>query len=72
MYLPGLTTQQHPEGAEVRGNDWVRGGAQQTSYISPWYVATIKHSDLDRQQGELAEAVTETAVTDLHTYTATA
>lgn len=64
-----MTTQQHAEGIEVSDSAWVRGGSNKTSYISPWYVATIKYSDFDRQQGELnADTVVE-AVEDLHRYT---
>jgi hypothetical protein len=65
----GMTTQRHSEGIEVATSDWRRGGAQTTSFISPWYVATIKYNDLDRQQGDLPEPIVETAVEDLHEYT---
>lgn len=66
----GLTTQQHTAGIEVSRSDWINGGAQKTSYVSPWYVVTIKHRDFDRQQGELASDFVEGAVEDLHQYTA--
>lgn len=66
-----MTTQRHREGIEVPDSAWVQGGSNVDSYVSPWYVATIKHDDLDRHQGTLdGEAVTET-VESLHRYTPT-
>lgn len=65
----GLTTTQHADGLEVTPGEWERGGAEKTSYISPWYVATIKQRDFDRQQGELPERIVTAAVDSLHLYT---
>ena len=64
-----MTTQHHTDGIEVADSAWVRGGSNKTSYISPWYVATIKYSDFDRQQGELEAGIVVDAVEDLHRYT---
>lgn len=64
-----MTTQQHPNGILVAGNDWIQGGSQKDAYISPWYVTTIKYSDLDRQQGTLANAIVTRAIEELHSYT---
>jgi mRNA-degrading endonuclease toxin of MazEF toxin-antitoxin module len=64
-----LTTQRHSGGIEITDSDWVRGGSNRTSYISPWYVVTIKYSDFDRQQGTLKEFTVADAVEDLHQYT---
>jgi hypothetical protein len=64
-----MTTQQHTDGIEVPDTAWVRGGSNKRSYISPWYVATIKYSDFDRQQGTLDADTVADAVEDLHRYT---
>lgn len=64
-----MTTQQHAAGIRVPDDAWSRGGSQQQSYISPWYVTTIKRRDLDRQQGELKPALVDDAVEKLHQYT---
>ena len=64
-----MTTQQHTDAIEVPDSAWVRGGANKDSYISPWYVATIKYSDFDRQQGELDTDVVADAAEKLHRYT---
>lgn len=36
---------------------WIEGGSNTDTYVSPWYVATIKFRDFDRQQGTLAEDI---------------
>lgn len=64
-----MTTTQHEGGISVLEGDWIHGGSETDSYISPWYVNTIKHRDLGRQQGSLAEPVVAEAVTELHRYT---
>ena len=64
-----LTSQRHADGIRVPDGDWVRGGSNTRSYISPWYVATIKHRDLDRQQGRLAATLVDAAIERLHQYT---
>lgn len=66
-----MTTQRHSGGIEVPDSAWTRGGSKKDSYISPWYVATLKHGDLDRQQGRVTRQVVAEAVTELHAYTAT-
>ena len=64
-----MTTTQHSGAIPVSKSDWVRGGSEREAYISPWYVTTIKHRDLDRQQGVLPATVVDEAVAELHRYT---
>lgn len=64
-----MTTQQHPDGIPVPDDAWIRGGSDKDAYISPWYTATMKHRDFDRQQGELEQQLVAEAVDDLHRYT---
>lgn len=65
----GMTTQRHSAGIEVPDGAWIRGGADAQSYISPWYVATLKYADLDRQQGALSTGIVTDAIEALHEYT---
>ena len=67
-----MTTQRHEEGVRVPGDGWRRGGSEKESYVSPWYVTTIKHRDFDDQQGALRERIVDTAVSELHKYTTSA
>lgn len=64
-----LTTQRHADGIEIPDTAWMRGGSNTDSFISPWYVTTIKYRDFDRQQGTLAQSLVTTAVEALHDYT---
>lgn len=63
-----MTTQRHAEGIAVPDSAWVEGGSETDSYISPWYVATMKHADLDRRQGKLAADVVSESVRALREY----
>jgi hypothetical protein len=65
----GMTTRKHPDGIAVPDGAWIRGGSEKDVYVSPWYVTTIKHRDLDNQQGELADALVGDAIEALHDYT---
>jgi hypothetical protein len=65
----GMTTQDHSDSIAVPDTAWLRGGSRKPAYISPWYVTTIKHRDLDNQQGELTETLIVEAIEALHAYT---
>lgn len=67
-----MTTTRHHDGVEVPDGAWVEGGSDVDSYVSPWYVATIKLGDFDRQQRTLDEAVLTEAIEALHQFTPTA
>lgn len=51
-----LTTSDLPENHEI-GDAWLDGNdPTKTSYCSPWVVATIKHGDIERPQGQVTDA----------------
>ena len=58
----GMTTRPHPRGIAVPDEAWERGGSKQDSYVSPWYVTTVKGRDFDQLQGTLSASLVETAV----------
>ena len=64
-----MTTQQHSEGVTVTDDAWIYGDSKKRSYISPWYVSTLKHRDFDHHQGKLKQQLVEQAVETLHQYT---
>lgn len=64
-----MTTRNHPAGIAVPDGAWIRGGSNKDAYVSPWYVTTIKHRDLDNQQGKLAASLVAAAIEALHDYT---
>jgi len=65
----GMTTRKHPDGIPVPDEGWVRGGSEKEAYVSPWYVTTIKHRDLDDQQGTLSDSLVTDTIEALHDYT---
>jgi len=64
-----MTTTEHAEGMAVPDETWIAGGSDVQSYISPWYVTTIKLRDLDDHQGTLEPDLVTEAVDALHGYT---
>jgi hypothetical protein len=65
-----MTTQSHSDGIPVTDEGWVRGGSRKDAYVSPWYVTTIKHRDLDDQQWKLSDSLVADTVEALHDYSA--
>lgn len=61
--VAGITTTERPSGIELDDVDWVVGGLPRTSYVSPWFLTTLKHTDIDRGVGEVTEETRE-MVTD--------
>jgi len=63
-----LTTTCHEEGVAVSSEAWVSGAPEVDSYVSPWYVTTLKLRELDCQHGRLDEGFVSKAVQQLHDY----
>ena len=59
-----MTTNPRSDGIEVDDSAWVDGGTPKTSYISPWYVMTLKHVDISYRVGSLAESLVTQAITN--------
>ena len=60
-----MTTNPRSEGIEIDDSAWVDGGTPKTSYISPWYVMTLKHADISYRVGSLVESLVTQAINDL-------
>jgi mRNA-degrading endonuclease toxin of MazEF toxin-antitoxin module len=63
-----LTTKSHPGSYQLTAQDWEYGQPPRTSYVSPWTVGTIKHSQTKNIQGRLAASVVDAIVADLESY----
>ena len=55
----GLTRTNRPPAIELTQSAWEVGDPGEGSYVSPWYVFTIKHADINRPKGALTPAITE-------------
>lgn len=52
-----LTRQSHPRSIALDAASWAVGDPGGESYVSPWYVFTIKHADITRPKGGLRDSV---------------
>lgn len=60
--VAGITTTEREEAIRLAPDDWAVGGLPRTSYVSPWFLTTLKHADVERGVGALVESATETVV----------
>jgi mRNA-degrading endonuclease toxin of MazEF toxin-antitoxin module len=64
----GLTTTDHEEGMSISTEVWLSGEPDVDSYVSPWFVATLKLRTLERKQGRLEDWIVTDVVQRLHEY----
>lgn len=60
--VAGLTTTGRSGAVRLHTDDWVVGGLPKTSFVSPWFLTTLKHLEIDRGVGMIDEAVLERIV----------
>lgn len=54
----GLTRTDRPPAIELDETSWSVGTPGGDSFVSPWYVFTIKHADVSRPKGALTAEAT--------------
>ena len=64
----GITTTERNGAIELQGNDWSIGGLPKRSYVSPWFVTTIKHASIIRGIGQLNSKVVDEIVNEAIQY----
>src|SRR6056297_1248963 len=62
------TTTQRPVAIPLTDDDFVSGGLPRESYVNPWTVVSIRHADMERIEGHLVEATTETIAAEAAGY----
>ena len=62
--VAGLTRQGHEQSVPITPTDWEIGGAPETTYVSPWYLMTVKHIDFGEYHGRLKESVCAEVTTE--------
>ena len=55
--VAGVTTTERAEAVTLNTDDWTVGGLPKESYVSPWFVATLKHAGIDRGVGAVSSKV---------------
>jgi mRNA-degrading endonuclease toxin of MazEF toxin-antitoxin module len=53
--VTALTTTERPPAVPVPDDEWVAGGLSRTSYVSPWFLTTLKHESIERGVGQLSQ-----------------
>ncbi|MDY6775958.1 MAG: hypothetical protein SV253_07790 [Halobacteria archaeon] len=54
-----VTTTRRSVAIPLSKDDFEDGGLPRESYVNPWTVATINHSDIEKKEGSLIESSTE-------------
>jgi len=60
--VAGLTTTDRRGAIEVRDTDWTVGGLPRESYVSPWFLSTLKHAEVGEGVGRLADPALQRVV----------
>jgi len=66
--VAGITTTDRSEAIELTADSWSVGGLPKTSYVSPWFLTTLKHPTIDRGVGMVTAETVETVVGDVADY----
>ena len=54
-----VTTTRRAVAIPLGDDDFVSGDLSRESYVNPWTVVVIRHADIERKEGRLAETTTE-------------
>jgi mRNA-degrading endonuclease toxin of MazEF toxin-antitoxin module len=55
-----VTTTRRAVAIPLTDDDFTTGGLPRESYVNPWTIATIRHADIQHEEGRLVDATTET------------
>jgi mRNA-degrading endonuclease toxin of MazEF toxin-antitoxin module len=55
-----VTTTRRAVAIPLTDDDFAAGGLPRESYVNPWTVASIRHADIQHEEGQLVEATVET------------
>jgi len=64
----GVTTTERENAVQLTGEEWKIGGLPRTSYVSPWFLTTLKHADVSQGVGMIAETTVETVLRAVRRY----
>ncbi|SNR37952.1 hypothetical protein [Halorubrum vacuolatum] len=63
-----VTTTQRPVALPLDEEDFVSGGLPRESYVNPWTIVSIRHSDIRHEEGRLAEEAVATIAAEAAGY----
>jgi mRNA interferase MazF len=62
------TTTRRTAAIRLSEEDFETGGLPRETYVNPWTVVTIRHADIQHEEGRLVPTVTEEIATDAASY----
>lgn len=66
--VAGITTTERADAIALSDDSWAIGGLPRDSYVSPWFLTTIKHGSIERGVGALSEEAVETVTSRVSQY----
>lgn len=64
----GITTTERTEAIPIPDDAWHTGSLPRESYISPWFVVSLKHANIERGVGRLRIPQIQAAINQLTEY----
>jgi len=58
-----ITTTERPDAIPLTDEDFVTGGLPRVSYANPWTIVSIRHADIDGEEGRLVGTTAEAIAT---------
>lgn len=66
--VAGITTTERTDTVALSEEAWAVGGLPHESYVSPWFLTTLKHADIHRGVGELTDSTVEAILDEVTEY----
>jgi mRNA-degrading endonuclease toxin of MazEF toxin-antitoxin module len=65
-----ITTTRRAVAIPLTDDDFTSGSLPRDSYVNPWTLASIRHADIQQEEGRLVEGTTERIARDTASYSA--
>lgn len=66
--VAGITTTERETTIPLPDDSWTTGGLPRSSFVSPWFLSTLKHARIERGVGALSEELTGRTVVEAARY----
>ena len=63
-----ITTTRRAAAIPLTDDDFTTGGLPRESYVNPWTIASIRHADIQHEEGRLVEETVETIAREAASY----
>lgn len=66
--VAGITTTDRADAIRIEEDAWNIGSLPRTSYVSPWFLTTVKHADVHRGVGAVDQSTVESILAAVSKY----